>query len=84
MFILNGLNGGPGRIRTYNQGIMSLDVTGCNSLETDDLQAGENLVTPLVTLENEMDVKKDLAAALRGLSKKELLAMLADVLGGDE
>ena len=58
-------NGGPCRIRTCDLVIKSHLSTGCKGLGDNNLQTGENPVTPTVTPKIE---KGAILAALRGLS----------------
>jgi len=74
-------NGGPCRIRTCDLVIKSHLSTGCKGLGDNNLQTGENPVTPTVTPKIE---KGAILAALRGLSKDELLGLLADVLAAPD
>ena len=72
-------HGGPCRIRTCDQVIMSHTGAGCKALPEKGLQDGESSVTPSVTPESEKAV---ILAALRGLDRDTLLDLLADALGG--
>ena len=51
-----------------------------NDLEQANLQDGEKPVTPTVTPESQIDRKKALLEALRGVDRETLLEVLAEVL----
>ncbi len=74
--------GGPCRTRTCDQVIMSHTDWSCKDLCINDLQAGENPVTPTVTPAIPKDPKQTLLNALRAMPRDVLLEALAEALGG--
>ncbi|GEM_PF-2875466 len=69
--------GAPGETRTHDPLLRRQVSTSCKGLGDNDLQSGENLVTPTVTPQIE---KGAILEALRGMGRDELLTLLADVL----
>ena len=73
-----------GRYWTRTSDILRVrqESTGCKGPVGLNLQDPKDSVTPDVTPESEIDPKKALLEAFRGVDRKSLLPVLADVLAG--